>query len=202
MFKRPPRILRERGVVVSGAVNIGPRSCTCVKEAGDDIKAQSSPCSRAGLVPEPGDRASPQPRLLARIDCLRSTAMAAESFGPGRSSRLHFHDHQAVAALRDQIDLDPRGPDVARDDLIPSRFEITSGARLSFFSESLSIVGHRASRFPAHSRMKRSLTWLGARGAKRSTDERALGAGLWRGSLGYGWARSISSRHRSVTSKT
>ena len=50
----------------------------------------------------------------------------------------HFEIPQKPTPADDEVDLDPRRTDVAIDDAIPSRLEVSSGARLAFASESLS----------------------------------------------------------------
>ncbi len=135
MFDRPARPLRRAGFVSGpGFRNRARRGGRFVarraiaeQNAGHDVEPVSLGARRLGRMGrEPGARAAPQSTLFARVHGFRREGMISAA------PRLHLDEHEQRAAPGDQIDLDPIGADVARDDAITSRREM---ARRGVFSE-------------------------------------------------------------------
>ena len=137
MFDRPPRIPWVRGVVVQG----GEYAAGLVAQARDDIEAHARPPD-LGMRREPGRRAAPKARLLSGVDGFGRRPVASERARARAPSGLHFDEDERSTLARDQVDLDPTGSDVACDDLIPSRFEMTRGALLPLAPEGSPSSGH------------------------------------------------------------
>jgi len=89
---------------------------------------------------QPGKRTASEAALLAEVDRLGRRAVEA------RATRLDLDEDQPSTVARDQVDLDPIGADVARDDAIPSFFEESGGSRFPLASESLTVLRHGPTR--------------------------------------------------------
>ena len=128
MLDRPARPFRRAGLV-SGPVIRRAACCSCHLPARGAIFEQN-----AGHDVEAVSLRSLGLRRLGREPCARSVAQAsllARVHGFGRDGvirsapRLHLDEDQQRPAPRDQVDLDAIGADVARDDAITSRREMT-----------------------------------------------------------------------------
>lgn len=128
-----------RGVVVHGGEHAGP----VIAQTRDHVETHAL-TTAAGLrvFGEPGGGTAPKSRLLARVDGLGGAAVTSESTAPAAASRLHLDEHEGAPDTGDQVDLDPGHADVASDDLIPSRFEMTRGALFPLAAEGSPNSGH------------------------------------------------------------
>ena len=126
-----------RGVVVSG----GENALGVVEKASDDVEANAAAsCTR--VFREPGGGAAPEPDLLAVVYGFRRRSVVSEGGVRSASAGLDFHEDEGVGGTSDQVDLDSPRADVASDDLIPSRFEMTCGALLPLAPEGSTSSGH------------------------------------------------------------
>ena len=144
MLNRPPRRSRRGGFLLRGV-----RGCwnPVGQQAGHDVESPSSCLSSLGRIGgQPGVCATANSLLFASIDGFRGEAMIRhDAITPGVLSQtpaLDLDEDEHRATAHDQIDLDSRGADVARDDAISSRFEKSGGARFTFTPQFLSSIRH------------------------------------------------------------
>ena len=156
MFNRPPRFLRECGGRVLG---LGCRGVPRRDDARHHVKtltwAASSPFR---MLVKPGHGAAPQSVLFPFVHGFRCATMTAKTLIGSSPTCFDFNEEQSSTLRRDQIDLDPRGSNVLRDDLIPSLGEEASCLLFTFASECLSMFRH-AVRVPSRRLLGSARTW-------------------------------------------